>query len=222
MTQVAVGLAAVRARIAEACRRAQRAPESVCLVAVSKRHSEQAIREAYALGQRDFGENYAQELASKARALSDLRDVRFHFIGNLQSNKVKILAPVCQVVQTLASEGAARALQERAQDLGRSLEIMLQVNVAGEAQKAGVAPAELATLVAAVRACSALSLMGLMTIPPADDDAAAEHCYRALAGLAKTYSLPALSMGMSDDLEIAIREGATHVRVGTAIFGART
>lgn len=222
MTHVAEGLREVQTRIARACINAGRDPQSVRLLAVSKWHSPDAIRAAYAAGQRDFGENYAQELLEKAKALSDLEDLRFHFIGNLQSNKAKLLAPVCYAVQTIAKESVARALHERVVLAGRRLSVMLQVNVAGEAQKAGIAASEVPALVARVREFSGLSLVGLMTIPPADDEQAARDAYRELAVLAKVHNLPQLSMGMSDDLELAIREGATQVRVGTAIFGERS
>lgn len=214
-------LAEVRARIEAACRQSGRDPASVRLVAVSKFHTVDAMREAYAAGQRDFGENYAQELVEKASALSDLPDLRMHFIGGLQSNKAKLLAPCCHVVETLASSSAAKALHERAAASGRKIEVMLQVNVAGEQQKSGLAPAAVASLLAQVRGFSSLVVTGLMTIPPADDPDEAKRCYDALAGLARDHALPELSMGMSDDLELAIAAGSTNVRVGTAIFGPR-
>jgi pyridoxal phosphate enzyme (YggS family) len=214
-------LDAVRERIARAALAAGRDPASVKLVAVSKFHSVEIIREAYALGQRDFGENYAQELATKADQLADLPELRFRFIGSLQRNKVKLLAPLGCAVETLASVKTAEALQHHARELGRTLEVMIQVNVSSEHQKSGVAPAELALLVAEVRALSALRLSGLMAIPEASSPAAARHSYRSLRALAEAEGLAELSMGMSDDLEIAISEGATRVRVGTAIFGPR-
>ncbi len=221
MSEIRERLAQVHARIDAACRAAGRDPRGVRLVAVSKFHSLCAIREAYDAGQRDFGENYAQELIAKAEGLRDLAGLRLHFIGALQSNKAKLLAPRCQVVETLASSSAARALHERAAALGRSIEVMLQVNVAGERQKSGVAPSSLDELVAQVRALSALRLTGLMTIPPADDPERARACYETLARLARERQLAELSMGMSDDLELAIAAGSTTVRVGTAIFGPR-
>jgi pyridoxal phosphate enzyme (YggS family) len=214
-------LEAVRARIRGACERAGRAPSEVRLVAVSKFHGVAAMRAAYLAGQREFGENYAQELADKAAQLSDLPGLHFHFIGGLQRNKAKQLVGACQVVETLAGEAAARTLHERALAHGRALEVMLQVNVAGERQKSGVAPEQVGPLVALVRGLSALRLTGLMTIPPADDPERARACYRELRALAAQHGLPELSMGMSDDLEIAIEEGTTNVRVGTAIFGPR-
>ena len=214
-------LAAVHERIARACAQAGRDPASVRLLAVSKVHGPEAIRAAYALGQREFGENYAQELADKARALADLPELRFRFIGGLQRNKLKLLAPLGCAIETLSSAQTARALAERLVAVGGRCEVMIQVNVAAEPQKSGVAPAELAALVAEVRALAALELTGLMTIPRAGDPEAARSSYRQLRELAGAHGLRELSMGMSDDLEIAIEEGATRVRVGTAIFGAR-
>jgi pyridoxal phosphate enzyme (YggS family) len=214
-------LAAVRARVRDAAAAAGRDPASVRLVAVSKTHPPEVIREAYALGQRDFGENYAQELANKAAALSDLAELRWRFIGGLQRNKAKLLVPTGCAIETLASLDAARTVHERAVAAGRRIEVMLQVNVAGEAQKSGVAPADVAALVSGVRALSALELTGLMVIPPVDDEEAARACYREVRELARVHGLPHLSMGMSDDLELAIAEGSTSVRVGTAIFGPR-
>ena len=221
MSEIAERLASVRERIARACQVHGRDPRSVRLVAVSKFHSVAAMRAAYAAGQREFGENYAQELVEKAAALSELRDLRLHFIGGLQSNKAKLLAPCCHVVETLASASAARALDERATAAGRQIEVMLQVNVAGERQKSGIAPAEVSTLIQALRGLPALKLTGLMTIPRADDEDDARRSYASLAALARAHALPELSMGMSDDLELAIAAGSTNVRVGTAIFGPR-
>jgi len=215
-------LAAVRGRIGEAARACGRDPSSVRLVAVSKFHPVEALRIAYEAGQRDFGENYAQELADKARALkSELPALRLRFIGGLQRNKSKLLVEAADAVETVASEAAARTLSERARQRGEPLEVLLQVNVLGEAQKSGVAPHALPALIEAVRQLPALTLTGLMAIPPAGDLALSADCYRALAALARTHDLRELSMGMSDDLEVAIREGATSVRVGTAIFGPR-
>jgi len=214
-------LGQVHARIARACGECGRDPAGVRLVAVSKFHSLAAIRAAYAAGQRDFGENYAQELLDKARELADLPALRFRFIGGLQRNKAKLLVAARCAIETLASEATARTLSERAAADGTELEVMLQVNVLGEAQKSGIAPSDLAALVAVVRALPALRLSGLMAIPPAGDPERALRCYETLAELAKGHGLSELSMGMSDDLELAVRAGSTSVRVGTAIFGPR-
>lgn len=221
MSDIALRLQAVRARIAAACVSAGRAPESVRLVAVSKFHPVAAIREAYAAGQRDFGENYAQELADKAAQVGDLGEIRFRFIGALQRNKAKLLAPHACVVETVAAEAAARALQERALNLGKQIEVMIQVNPVGEAQKGGVPPEALAGLVDVIKTLPNLALTGLMVIPPAADAERARASYRAVRELAEKHGLRELSMGMSDDLELAIEEGSTSVRVGTAIFGPR-
>jgi pyridoxal phosphate enzyme (YggS family) len=221
MKTLGARLSAVRERIARASEAAGRDPASVKLVAVSKFHSVEMIRAVYGLGQREFGENYAQELATKAAQLGDLADLRFRFIGGLQRNKVKLLAPLGCAVETLANAKTAQALQQHAQELGVSLEVMIQVNVSSEPQKSGVAPTELALLVAEVRSLPALRLSGLMAIPEAEAADAARQSYRSLRALAESEGLAELSMGMSDDLEIAIAEGATRVRVGTAIFGPR-
>lgn len=221
MSSVSDRLRAVRERILRACQAAGRDPAEVKLLAVSKFQPSSAIREAYALGQREFGENYAQELAEKAAELKDLPDLRFRFIGGLQRNKLKLLVPLGCAVETLASASTARALHERALAAGKHIEVMLQVNVSGESQKGGVLPEELSALVAEVRSLSSLSLTGLMTIPRADDPSAARASFRRLRALAQAQGLLELSMGMSDDLELAIAEGATRVRVGTAIFGPR-
>jgi pyridoxal phosphate enzyme (YggS family) len=193
----------------------------VALVAVSKFHGAVAIREAYAAGQRVFGENYAQELAEKRAALADLPDLSFHFIGGLQRNKVKLLVPAAEVVETLASAEAARALSKRATELGVEVTALVQVNVSREPQKSGVLPEQLGALLDAARALPALRVTGLMAIPEADHAERARASYAALRTLAEAHGLRELSMGMSDDLELAIAEGATIVRVGTAIFGPR-
>jgi pyridoxal phosphate enzyme (YggS family) len=218
---VAEHLAEVHARIDAACRRAGRASDSVQLVAVSKFHDAHAIREAYAAGQRVFGESYAQELAHKAQALRDLPDLRLRFIGGFQTNKAKLLVPTGCSIDSLASEAAAKAVDARAQALGRVIEVMIQVNVVGETQKSGIAPDAVAELVAGIRRMAGLRLTGLMAIPPADDPARARVCFQRLRELSEEHGLEQLSMGMSDDLELAIEEGSTMVRVGTAIFGER-
>lgn len=221
MSFIAERLDEVRARVTRAALAAGRDPKSVRLVAVSKTHSVEAIREAYAAGQREFGENYAQELAEKASALSDLPDLHFRFIGGFQRNKAKLLAGAASAVETIASLGHVDALSAQARAVARRIEVMIQVNAAFEAQKSGVAPAGVGDLVARVRASPALELTGLMVIPKAGDEAAARASYRAVRELAREHGLSQLSMGMSDDFELAIAEGSTSVRVGTAIFGPR-
>lgn len=215
-------LAEVRARIATACARAGRDVSSVALVAVSKTHDDAAVRAAYDAGQRLFGENYVQELAGKARALEGLEGLRWHFIGHLQRNKVKDVVGVASCVETVDSVRLVEALAARAAARGLVLDVMVQVDVAGEAQKAGCAPDELDAIVEAVTRAPALRLAGLMTIPPLGEapEASRPH-FRALRELGVARGITSLSMGMSADLEVAIEEGATLVRVGTAIFGTR-
>ncbi|HEX7476249.1 MAG TPA: YggS family pyridoxal phosphate-dependent enzyme [Polyangiales bacterium] len=220
--QVAIGLQAVRERIAAACVKAGRSPESVKLIAVSKRHSVDAIRTAYAQGQREFGENYVQELVQKAAELADLSDLRWRLIGRLQRNKAKEVARIGCAVDTVDSLRLGDALAARAAEEGRTLEVLVQVNIGAEAQKAGSAIADLPGLVAGLRALPALHLRGLLAIPPVVSDP--EHSrasFRRLRELGSEHGLHELSMGMSDDLEVAIQEGATMLRIGTAIFGQR-
>jgi hypothetical protein len=225
-------LDAVRERIDAACARAGRDPSSVTLVAVGKRHPVERIREAWEAGQRAFGENYVQELVEKAEALADLDGLRWHFIGHLQRNKAKFVVAIGATGETVTSEtvtvetvdGAKLAdeLDRRAAALGRVVPVLLEVNVGREAQKSGCAPAELPALVERVRSCAQLRLRGLMTVPPFDlESEATRPIFRELASLAAAHGLRELSMGMSADLEVAIEEGATIVRVGTAIFGPR-
>ncbi len=230
MSTIAVRLAEVHARIEAALSASGRDPRSsgVRLVAVSKRHPPEAIREAYAAGQRAFGENYAQELESKAAALRDLVDIEWHFIGHLQTNKARVVAPIACIVHTVDSTYLAKELARRATSApaNRSrLEVLVEVNVSGEARKSGVSPQDLEEVLAAVEAAPVLSLRGLMTMPPFGDPAAARSIFSTLASIRNLHGgaprLPDLSMGMSDDLELAIHAGATLVRIGTAIFGSR-
>jgi PLP dependent protein len=219
---VPAALDGVRARIGRACLRAQRSADSVRLVAVSKFQPELALRRAYAHGQREFGENYVQELADKAQSLADLPELRWHLIGRLQRNKAKDAVRIGCAVQTLDSLRLCEALGARAAESGRVVDVLLQVNIAAELHKAGVSVAELPQLAAAVRGTPSLHLQGLMAIPKADATTEQSRSYfRALAELARGLGVPDLSIGMSDDFELAIEEGATIVRVGTAIFGPR-
>ncbi|MAQ15517.1 MAG: YggS family pyridoxal phosphate-dependent enzyme [Sandaracinus sp.] len=218
---VAARLHAVREQIRVAAEAAGRAPESVTLVAVSKFHPAAAIREAYAAGQRVFGESYVQELEAKATDLADLPDLEWRFIGHLQRNKAKGVVAVGAGVDSVDSIRLARELAKRADRAAAIVPVRIQVDVHGETQKSGVAPAELAALVAEVRELPSLRLEGLMTIPPADDGAAARRSFETLDALATRFDLPVRSMGMSADLELAIACGSTEVRVGTAIFGPR-
>lgn len=212
-------LAEVRRRIERAAGKSQRDPAGILLLAVTKVFPASVIRDAYALGLRDFGENYVQEFEGKAPEVSGLAGARFHLIGHLQSNKSRKAAELFQVIQTVDSPKLARRLN----DSGRSLEVMLEVKLSEEDAKSGAAPDALPELIAAVHECPNLRLLGLMTMPPWSDDPEASRPYfRRLRELAERHGLAGLSMGMSHDLEAAIEEGSTCVRVGTALFGKRT
>jgi len=217
-TSLADKLAAVRERMERAAARARRDPASITLLAVTKVFPSAVIREAYELGLREFGENYVQEFEGKYPEVADLAGARFHLIGHLQSNKSRRAAELFQVIQTVDSARLARRLDEA----GRGLDVMLEVKLSAEEAKAGASPGELPALIDAVRACPSLRLAGLMTMPPWSDDPEASRPYfAALRELGGRHGLPQLSMGMSHDLEAAIEEGATCVRVGTALFGRR-
>jgi pyridoxal phosphate enzyme (YggS family) len=208
----------VEERIQNAVRRAGRRREEITLIAVTKIFPASAIREAYELGLRHFGENYVQEFAGKRPELGDLRETTYHLIGHLQSNKSKIAADLFQVIQTVDSAKLARRLSE----CGHAIEVMIEVKLSEEGSKSGAAVEELPALVDAIRALPNLNLTGLMTMPPWSEDAELSRPYfRRLRELAQAHGLPRLSMGMSHDFEAAIEEGATHIRVGTALFGPR-
>jgi hypothetical protein len=227
-------LANVRERIARAAEEAQRDPASIRLVAVSKTKPAEDVRRAYLAGQRDFGENYVQELIEKAAQLTDLPDLRWHLVGHLQRNKVKSALDVVSCVHSVDSTRLARELGKRAAALQGDpnrperarLSLLVEVNVGGEEQKSGIAPAELGPLLATIEQEPALQLAGLMTVPPhTPDPADARPFFEELVRLRERHGgaarLPELSMGMTHDLEFAILAGATIVRVGTAIFGSR-
>ncbi|HEY2387915.1 MAG TPA: YggS family pyridoxal phosphate-dependent enzyme [Candidatus Binatia bacterium] len=219
----ATGWEDVRARVDAACQRAGRAPGSVAIVAVSKGVEAERVRAVVAAGARDLGENYVQEWQAKRDALVDL-PIAWHFIGRIQRNKAATVAG-CALAHSVADERVARALAAAAGQHGGRLRVLLQVNLAGEASKAGLAPAELPRVLAAVRTLAALRVEGLMAIPPLLAPETARPLFAALRELRDRQedaaSLPHLSMGMSGDFEVAIEEGATLVRVGTAIFGPR-
>lgn len=211
-------LTQVEERIHSAAARAGRRRSDITLVAVTKKFSSDVIREAYSLGLRHFGENYVQEFEGKHPAVKDLGDATFHFIGHLQSNKTRIASQIFHVIETVDSVKLARRLNET----GALLELMIEVKLSSETSKAGAAPEELPSLITAIRSCSNLRLTGLMTMPPWSDKPEETRPYfRRLAELGRAHGLPKLSMGMSHDLEAAIEEGATHIRVGTALFGIR-
>ena len=239
MDSIAERLARVREHIDRAAVDAGRSPEQVRLVAVSKTKPASAIREAHAAGQRDFGENYVQELVVKAEELQDLTDLRWHVIGRLQRNKTKLALKFASVVHTVDSVRLVQDLSKRAAEQpvpeprrlfaadDPRLPVLVEVNVAGEAQKAGCLPGELPGLLEAVERETTLRVVGLMTMPPhTEDPEAARPFFDELARLRDRHGgperLPELSMGMTHDLGPAISAGATIVRVGTAIFGVRT
>jgi pyridoxal phosphate enzyme (YggS family) len=214
----AARLASVERRIEAACARAGRRREDVTLVAVSKLFPAEALHEAYACGLREFGENYVQEFETKRPLLGAFAGARVHLIGHLQSNKARKAAELFDVVQTVDSAKLARRLDEA----GRAMDVLIEVKLSPEESKAGAAPEDLPALIAAIRACAHLRLTGLMTMPPWTEDPEASRPYfQRLRALAAAHALPHLSMGMSHDLETAIAEGATIVRVGTALFGHR-
>ena len=218
----------VEQRIHAAAARAGRKRSDVTLVAVTKKFSAEVIREAYGLGLRHFGENYVQEFETKHAAVKDLADATFHFIGHLQSNKARAAAQIFHVIETVDSAKLARRLNDNATpdnatpDNATPLDVMIEVKLSEEEAKAGAAPDELPAVIDAIRACRNLRLSGLMTMPPWSDDAETSRPYfRRLATLGRAHGIEKLSMGMSHDFEAAIEEGATHVRVGTALFGIR-
>jgi len=228
---IAENIALIRERIADAARRATRS-EEVALMAVSKMHPPGCIREAYEAGLRLFGENRVQEFAEKAAVLADLRDAEFHMIGHLQTNKAGKALEFFSAVDSIDSVKLAEKLDGAARAMNKKLSVLIEINVGGEAAKSGLAPdsQELEELLRAAPRCEGLELRGLMTVPPfTNDPAGARHYFRRLRELRDSIAarkLPAiamnvLSMGMSHDFEIAIEEGSTCIRVGTAIFGER-
>lgn len=228
MATIASKIQQVSERIANACDTAGRPVSSVTLLAVSKMQPPEAVREAHAAGLARFGENYVQEALDKIAALADLRAaLEWHLIGPLQSNKTRAVAEAFDWVHTIDRLKLAERLSAQRPDGLPPLQVCVQVNVSGEASKSGVAPAEVPALAHAVAALPRLRLRGLMAIPaPAAELEAQRRPHRALRELldrlrAEGLALDTLSMGMSADLEAAIREGATLVRVGTGIFGAR-
>jgi pyridoxal phosphate enzyme (YggS family) len=217
---VAANLAAVRDRIAGAAAASGRAPGDVCLVAVSKTFGPAAVEEAMRLGQRVFGENRVQEAQAKYPPLRPAHpDLELHLIGPLQTNKVRDAVALFDVIQTVDRPKLAAALAAEMEKSGRRPRCFIQINTGEESQKAGVLPGEADAFIAAARDTHRLPVEGLMCIPPVDEEAALH--FALLREIGRRNGIPSLSMGMSGDFETAIRFGATHVRVGTAIFGAR-
>ena len=228
MGSIGNNLQEVKRRIAAACVAARRPANSVTLLAVSKTKPASAVREALAAGQRAFGENYVQEGLAKIDALADLRaQIEWHLIGPLQSNKTRAVAEAFDWVHSVDRLKIAERLAAQRPAGLPPLNVCLQVNISGETSKSGMSVLELPAVARAVRTLPGLRLRGLMAIPEPSDDAATQHAsHRALRELlaalnAQGQALDTLSMGMSDDLEAAVAEGATLVRVGSAVFGAR-
>ncbi len=234
MSMIGEGLQAVNARIARAAAAAGREPGAVRLVAVSKTQPAECIAQAYRLGQRDFGENYVQEAVEKMTALSAqiggelaLAPIEWHLIGPLQANKTRIVAERFNWVHTLDREKIARRLSEQRPDGAKPINVLLQINISGEASKSGIPPAQAGELARALANLPNLRLRGLMAIPGHTPDAARQRAsFAAVRVLFERLNsdgmgFDTLSMGMSADLEAAIAQGATMVRVGTSIFGAR-
>ncbi len=220
MSEGADHLADVMHRIAEAARAAGRDPGQVTLVAVSKTHGADKVRELLAAGQRVFGENRVQEAEEKFPALkAEYPDLQLHLIGPLQTNKARDAVALFDVIESVDRERLAATLAKEMARAGRRPDCFIQVNTGEEAQKAGVLPAELDAFVAACRHTHKLPVVGLMCIPPVDEEPALH--FALLVKMAARNGLAKVSMGMSADYEIAVRLGATHVRVGSALFGAR-
>lgn len=229
---IAENLRRVQERIAGAAQRAGRHSREFSLIVVSKTVRPERIREAYDLGVRRFGENRVQEFASKAPVLGDLKDIDWHMIGHLQSNKARSAVELFHGVDSVDSLRLLERLNSAAKALRKTMPVLIEINIGGEQAKSGVAPnsAELDNMLAAAPSCDHLEIRGLMTVPPYNDDPEQSRLFfRRMRGLCDEIAsrkLPAvemgtLSMGMSHDFEVAIEEGSTCVRIGTAIFGER-
>ncbi len=230
---ISENIAGILDRIESASRRAGRAPDHVVLMAVTKTHPAERIREAYAAGLRLFGENRVQEFAGKAAALADLSDAQWHMIGHLQTNKAARTVELFHAVDSVDSVKLAEKLESGARQVGKKIRVLIEINIGGELAKSGVAPEsnEFEELLQATPRFEALEFSGLMTVPPFTEDPQGARPFfrkmRELRDRIAARNLPGirmdvLSMGMSHDFEVAIEEGSTCVRVGTAIFGERT
>jgi pyridoxal phosphate enzyme (YggS family) len=229
---IASNLSAIHERMAHAARRVGRDAGDVALMAVSKTHTAETIREAYSAGQRLFGENRVQEFGEKAGALTGLRGAEFHMIGHLQSNKAAKAAEIFNAVDSLDSAKLAERLNVAAEQHAKTLDVLIEINVGGEQAKSGLAPdsPELEGILTGAPAWPNLRIRGLMTVPPFTEDPEGARPYfrqlrelrdRLAARNLSAVGLQELSMGMSHDFEVAIEEGSTCVRIGTAIFGER-
>jgi PLP dependent protein len=230
---IASNLTGIRERIDAATKRAGREPSDIALMAVCKTFPADAILEAYAAGQKLFGENRVQEFADKFPELTELKDARFHMIGHLQSNKTAKAAEIFQAVDSIDSPKLAHRLNDSAQKLGKTLDVLIEINVGGEEAKSGLAPdsSEINAILSQAPEWTNLRIRGLMTVPPySDDPEGARPYFRRLREMRDhinarhlpSLALDTLSMGMSHDFEVAIDEGSTCVRIGTAIFGGRS
>lgn len=219
-TDISANLARLRTRIATAAQAAGRDAAAITLIAVSKFHPAEQMLPALASGQLDFGENRVQEAQGKWPPLrAQWPDCRLHLIGPLQTNKVRQALALFDAIHTLDREKLARLLADEIQAAGKMPDLFIQINIGQEPQKAGLPPGDADAFIARCRGEFGLNIQGLMCIPPAGQDAAPH--FARLAEIAARNGLAQLSMGMSDDFELAIRHGATHVRVGSALFGAR-
>ncbi len=224
---IADNLARLHEQITEACRRANRPEAEVALMAVSKVHPAEMILEAYAAGQRLFGENRVQEFQEKSTQVKQLTDAKFHLIGPLQSNKTTKAAELFDAIDAVDSLKIAQRLNSAASSLGKKLPVLVEVKLSHEESKHGLSPDELPSLLAAMQELESIDAVGLMTVPPWSEDAeAARPYFRELRRLrdksiARFPSVTQLSIGMSNDFTVAIEEGSTCIRIGTAIFGRR-
>lgn len=223
---IAARIVSIRERIVAAAHRAGRDPSSIQLVAVSKTHSAESIQAAYAAGVRDFGENYAQEYTEKQKSLAHLNEIRWHFIGHLQTNKVRFVASTASLIHCVDSPKLVHEFSRRAVERSSPLPVLIEVNLGRESTKSGIEPAQLESMIECIELEKTLDLKGLMAIPPPQDRAEdSRPFHRELRRLRDMYGgqsrLPVLSMGMTNDFEVAIEEGSTLVRIGTAIFGNR-
>ena len=232
LMSIADNLAAIHERIARAAKRAGRNPDDVALMAVTKTQPAERILEAFAAGQRLFGENRVQEFGEKFDALANLRDAKFHMIGHLQSNKAAKAVEIFRAVDSVDSRKLAERLNTAAEKLGKTVDVLIEINIGGEEAKSGIAPEspELEEILSGAAAWPKLRICGLMTVPPFTDDPEGARPYfrrlrelrdRLAARQLQAVGLDQLSMGMSHDFEVAIEEGSTCVRIGTAIFGER-
>ena len=220
-------LESVLRRIESAAKRVGRDPSEITLVAVSKNFPAEAVKEAYSLGMRNFGENRAQELREKYEELKDL-DITWHFIGRIQTNKVKYFVPIADYVHSVWRKEELDEIEKRASKLGKTMKIFVEMNISGEESKAGIRENEIREFLNVANSYDHIEVIGLMTMAPfVEDPEEVRWVFRRLREIrdemSKDFpSLKELSMGMSNDFEIAVEEGATFVRIGTAIFGPRT